>query len=252
MIGDGALVVVPTFNERENIEALATQILEAAPGAHLLVIDDHSPDGTADLVKRVAARDGRVSVLERPGKLGLGTAYMEGFRHGLEHGFEHVITMDADFSHHPRYLPDILEAAVSGDTELVIGSRYVKGGSVVGWAPQRRVLSFGANLFARLVLGLRARDCTGGYRCYSRRAFQRLEGANIVAHGYSALIELIWHCDRSGYYIVEVPITFVDRVLGESKVSGSEIGRGVTTVLRMRLRRQKTAKVTQPQDRRVS
>jgi dolichol-phosphate mannosyltransferase len=232
----GTLVVVATYNERENIEPLVTQILAHAPGTNVLVIDDSSPDGTGEIAHQMASRDHRIELLERPGKLGLGTAYLAGFHHALDHGYQRVVTMDADFSHHPRYLPAILARAADPGIDIVIGSRYVPGGGVEGWPLFRRVLSFAANTFARVMLGLRTHDNTGAYRCYSRKVVEELELDSVVSHGYSALIELIWHCQRSGYRFAEVPIIFVDRELGESKVSRSEIFRGLTTVIRLRLR----------------
>jgi dolichol-phosphate mannosyltransferase len=236
MTGDGALVVVATYNERENIEALLTQILEHAGGVKVLVIDDSSPDGTGALVTEFADRDPRVELLTRPAKLGLGTAYLAGFRHALAHSFDRVITMDADFSHNPRYLPAILARAAEPGVDMVIGARYVKGGGVTGWPLHRRVLSFGANTFARTVLGLRTHDNTGAYRCYSRKVVEELELDQVVSNGYSALIELIWHCKKGGYRIDEVPIIFADRELGQSKVSRSEIFKGLTTVVRLRFK----------------
>lgn len=236
MTGEDALVVVATYNELENIEPLVTEILANAPGCRVLIVDDNSPDGTGDAARQMASADGRIEVLGRPGKLGLGTAYLAGFHHALEHGYLRVVTMDADFSHHPRYLPTILSRAAEPGIDIVIGSRYVPGGGVEGWPLFRRVLSFAANTFARVMLGLRTHDNTGAYRCYSRRVVEELEFDSVVSHGYSALIELIWHCQRSGYRFAEVPITFVDRELGVSKVSRSEIFRGLTTVIRLRLR----------------
>ena len=236
-IGDGALVVLPTYNERENIEALVTQVLSNAPGAHVLVVDDSSPDGTADLAQAMAAHDDRVEVLRRPGKLGLGTAYVAGFHWALDRGYEYVVTMDADFSHHPRHLPAIFAEAGKPGVDMVIGSRYVRGGGVVGWGFSRRFLSFGANTFARTTLRLTPHDCTGAYRCYSRRILEALDFDSVRSHGYSALIELLWHFRRAGHHIHEVPITFADRELGQSKISRSEITKGLTTVLRLRFRR---------------
>lgn len=231
------LVVVATYNERENVEALLTQILDNAPECHVLVIDDNSPDGTAALAQTIANTDPRVQVMVRPGKLGLGTAYVAGFESALASGYEYVITMDADFSHHPRHLRAIIAEGHVQGVDMVIGSRYVKGGGVVGWGAERRMLSFGANLFARTLLGLTPHDCTGAYRLYSRRILDELEFRSIRSHGYSALIELLWHFRKAGHKIHEVPITFADRALGESKISRSEIRRGLTTVLRLRFRR---------------
>ena len=237
MIGDGTLVVVATYNERENLEALASQVFENAPGCHLLVVDDNSPDGTGEIAHRMSALDDRVEVLDRPTKLGLGTAYMAGFSYALARDHARVVTMDADFSHHPRYLPAILNRADGAGIDLVIGSRYVPGGGVVGWSIQRRLLSFGANMFARLLLGLRTHDNTGAYRCYSRRLVAELDSHRVVSNGYSALIEIIWQCQRVSSGIAEIPIVFADRELGQSKVSRTEIFRGLTTVLRLRFGR---------------
>jgi dolichol-phosphate mannosyltransferase len=236
LTGDGTLVVVATYNERENIQALLTQILEHAGATKVLVIDDSSPDGTAAVVTEFADRDPRVALLVRPAKLGLGTAYLVGFRYALDNSFDRVITMDADFSHNPRYLPAILARAAEPGVDMVIGARYVKGGGVTGWPLHRRVLSYGANTFARMVLGLRTHDNTGAYRCYSRKVVEELELDQVVSNGYSALIELIWHCKKGGYRIDEVPIIFADRELGQSKVSRSEIFKGLTTVVRLRFR----------------
>jgi dolichol-phosphate mannosyltransferase len=240
--GRGVMVVVPTYNEAENITALVEQILENAPEAHVLVVDDGSPDGTAALVETMAASDDRVAVLKRTAKLGLGTAYMAGFERALSEGYAFVQTMDADFSHHPRYLPSILAAAKLPGVDMVIGSRYVHGGRVEGWGLHRRLLSKGANTFARLVLGLRPHDCTGAYRCYSARILTELDFGTVRSHGYSALVELLWHFRGAGHHVQEVPITFVDRELGVSKISRSEITKGVSTVMQLRFRRRPAAR----------
>ncbi len=241
VIGRRTLVVIATYNERESIGPLVTEVLEQAPGCNVLVVDDSSPDGTGQEVRRMALGDGRVKLLERPRKLGLGTAYLAGFREAIAGGFDRVLTMDADFSHHPQHLPAILDRALRPGVDVVIGSRYVPGGGVVGWPIHRRVLSFGANTFARLLLGLKPHDCTGAYRCYSRQVVEALEQGSVVSHGYSSLLELVWRCQHAGFVIAEVPITFADREFGESKVSRSEIFRGVTTVLRLRFRPPRTS-----------
>jgi glycosyltransferase involved in cell wall biosynthesis len=241
VIGRRTLVVIATYNERESIGPLVTEVLEQAPGCNVLVVDDSSPDGTGQEVRRMALGDGRVKLLERPRKLGLGTAYLAGFREAIAGGFDRVLTMDADFSHRPQHLPAILDRALRPGVDVVIGSRYVPGGGVVGWPIHRRVLSFGANTFARLLLGLKPHDCTGAYRCYSRQVVEALEQGSVVSHGYSSLLELVWRCQHAGFVIAEVPITFADREFGESKVSRSEIFRGVTTVLRLRFRPPRTS-----------
>jgi dolichol-phosphate mannosyltransferase len=244
MTGLETLVIVATYNERDNIGRLVTEILGHCPECHVLVVDDNSPDGTGDVALAMAADDERVELVSRPGKLGLGTAYLAGFRHALEHGYNRVVTMDADFSHNPAYLPDILQRAATPGVDVVVGSRYVHGGGVVGWGLYRRVLSFGANTFARTVLGLKTHDCTGAYRCYSRSVIEGFSDNPVRSHGYSALIEIMWRCQRGGYRIEEVPITFTDRELGESKVSRGEIFRGITTVLRLRFRPQARARTS--------
>jgi dolichol-phosphate mannosyltransferase len=235
-VGAGTLVVVATYNERENIGPLLAQVLQNAPGCDVLVVDDSSPDGTSEEVQQIAGGDSRVVLLQRPEKLGLGTAYHAGFQHAMGKDYARVLTMDADFSHHPKHLPAILDRATRPGADLVIGSRYVHGGGVVGWPMPRRVLSSSANAFARRMLSLKPHDCTGAYRCYSRDVVETMERTAVVSHGYSSLLELVWHCQRAGFAIAEVPIVFADRVFGESKVSRSEIYRGLTTVLRLRFR----------------
>jgi dolichol-phosphate mannosyltransferase len=230
------LVCLPTYNEAENIGRLLPAIRRALPQAGVLVIDDGSPDETATLVQQAAVIDPSIFLLSRPRKLGLGTAYMAGLAYAIEQGFDRVITMDADFSHPPERLPALL-AAVDGGADLAIGSRYVPGGGIVGWPLQRRLLSAGANLFARTMLQLRTHDCTGGFRCYARPTAEHLLNEPLRSSGYSALIELLARCERAGLRVAEVPITFTDRVAGTSKVSRDEIGRALLTVLRLTGRR---------------
>jgi dolichol-phosphate mannosyltransferase len=237
--GQATLIIVPTYNEGENIGPLLAEIERYAPLADVVVVDDNSSDDTAATVSKVAESNPKVQLLERPGKLGLGTAYLAGFRVALAGGYQRVVTMDADFSHHPRYLPSMLTEAERSDPGLVIGSRYVPGGGVTGWGLQRKVLSKGANTFARTLLRLQSHDCTGGFRCYSRKFVADLEFDAMVSHGYSGLIELLVKVQRGGYQIREVPIVFADRERGQSKISTGEVLRGFTTVLRMRFRRVK-------------
>jgi dolichol-phosphate mannosyltransferase len=225
-----ALVCLPTYNEAENILPLIAAVRRSLPEAGVLVIDDRSPDGTGGLVREAAATDSRVFLLSRPGKLGLGTAYMAGFAYAIEHQFDCAITMDADFSHPPERLPALLAAVVSG-AELAIGSRYVPGGGIEGWPLRRRILSAAANSFARTMLGLGAHDCTGGFRCYAHSTVEFLLGEPLRSSGYSALIELLTRCERAGLRIAEVPITFADRVAGASKISRAELRRAFFTVL---------------------
>ncbi len=230
------LVCIPTYNEASNILGLIERVHEAAPDSDVLVIDDASPDGTGELVRDRMLKDARLELMARPGKLGLGTAYMAGFAYGLQHGYASVLTMDSDFSHPPDRLPALLRE-VEGGAHLSVGSRYVSGGAIQGWAPSRRALSATANFVARQLLRLYTHDCTGGFRCYSLRALQFLVTQPLRSSGYSALIELLTRCERAGLTIVEVPITFTDRTMGESKISRQEIFRAMLTVLRLAGRR---------------
>ena len=229
------LVIVPTYDERENIESLIAEILNVWPTCQVLVVDDNSPDGTGEMADQLAASDSRVQVLHRPGKLGLGTAYLEGFRYALDRRFDLAITMDADFSHHPRYLPDLIQGCQQYD--LTIGSRYIAGGGVRNWGIHRRILSRTANFLARLMLGLRANDCTAGFRCYRRPVLQRLSRKKITSHGYSCLLELLYRCQLWGFRIGEVPIIFVDRQAGTTKISKKEIWGAIKTLVCLRLAR---------------
>jgi len=232
----GQLICIPTYDEASNILRLVERVHEAAPDADVLVIDDASPDGTGDLVRNRMLKDARLEIMARPAKLGLGTAYMAGFAYGLQHGYTSVLTMDSDFSHPPERIPALI-AAVAGGAHLSVGSRYVPGGAIRGWAPGRRVLSATANFVARRLLRLRTHDCTGGFRCYSLRALQFLVTQPLRSSGYSALVELLTRCERAGLTIVEVPITFTDRTLGQSKISRQEIFRAMLTVFRLAGRR---------------
>lgn len=238
-----AMLVLPTYNERENLPALIAAIQALPSPIRVIVVDDHSPDGTGALADELAARaqtnggapDRAVEVIHRAGKLGLGTAYAAGFQRALVQGADLILTMDADFSHHPKYLPAMLQASHQHD--LVIGSRYVPGGGVRDWGPQRKLLSWGANAIAHLVLGLHARDCTAGFRCYRRKVLETVDPASIRANGYSYLIEMLYRCERHGFQVGEVPIIFADRQLGRSKISQSEIVKAGVTVLRLAIQR---------------
>ena len=220
--GATALVIVPTYNEAENVRTIAAAVLGALPDAHLLVVDDASPDGTGDLVRQLAAEDDRVQLLERSGKLGLGTAYVAGFRWGLERGYPLLVEMDADGSHPADRLPALV-AAVDGadDVLLAIGSRWVPGGSVVDWPLHREVLSRGANTYARFVLGIGVRDVTAGFRVYRADAIARMDLDSIDSKGYCFQVDMTLRVDDLGGRIVEVPIRFRDRVHGVSKMSRS-------------------------------
>ena len=227
------LTIVPTYNERENITAMVRS-LRALPGdVGVLVVDDGSPDGTGALVDQMASSDAGVHVLHRAGKLGLGTAYKAGFAFGLANNYEYVCTMDADFSHDPNALPALLDAASAG-ADLVVGSRYVPGGKVVGWPRFRKIVSAVANRMAHFVLGVDTHDCTAGFRCYRRGLLETIDLDSIFSTGYSFLIEMTFLCQQKGFRIVEVPITFVNRTQGASKISKVEIVKAFYTMIRLR------------------
>ncbi|MBE2237445.1 MAG: polyprenol monophosphomannose synthase [Caldilineaceae bacterium] len=230
-----ALMIVPTYNESENLARLVGR-LRALPGdIHILIVDDASPDGTGAIADAIAACDAYVSVLHRPDKLGLGTAYRAGFRTGVERGYEYICTMDADFSHGPERLPDLLDMAASG-YDLVIGSRYVHGGAVVGSPQLRKLISYAANALAHTLLSVTARDCTAGFRCYRRRVLEAIDLDAIFSSGYSFLIEMAFLVERAGFRTGEVPITFVNRTEGASKINKREIYKAMYTILRLRTR----------------
>ena len=227
-----ALVVMPTFNELQNLRKAVGGVRSV--GYDVLVVDDNSPDGTGELADELAASDPGVQVLHREAKLGLGSAYLAGFRWGLEQGYELLVEMDADGSHRPEHLSSLVGAARQCGG-LAIGSRYVTGGAIVGWGPARWLLSYGANLYSRTVLGMATRDVTSGYRCYTRQLLEQLDLDSVEAQGYSFQIEMAYRCVRLGGSLVELPILFEDRIAGKSKVSAGEIHKALLTVLRLRL-----------------
>ena len=222
------LVVVPTFNERDNLGPIADRLLTAVPDAHLLVVDDGSPDGTGALADELAAADPRVHVLHRTSKAGLGAAYIAGFAWAREHGYDVVVEMDADGSHAPEQLPRLLAALEHAD--LVLGSRWVTGGQVVNWPRSRELLSRGGNAWTRLVLGLPLRDATGGFRAYRRAVLDALPLESVASQGYCFQVDLAWQTWRAGFTVVEVPITFVERVHGDSKMSGAVVRESLVRV----------------------
>jgi dolichol-phosphate mannosyltransferase len=223
------LVVIPTYNEAENIVPLARDVLAQDPSLEVLVVDDASPDGTGQRVAAAAASEPRLQLLSRAGKLGLGSAYLAGFRHGLDHGYDWVVTMDGDGSHAPRFLPAMLDAGRASD--LVIGSRYVPGGGIANWPPHRRALSAFASFYTRTLLGLAVRDCTSGYRAYARRVLEAVDPFGVRSSGYSFLEEMLYRVERAGFRITEVPILFQDRTAGASKIDHREIYRAAWHVL---------------------
>ena len=228
-----ALVIVPTYNERQNVEKLIESVLGQDRRLNVLVVDDGSPDGTGELVDRIAAGNGRVHALHRPRKMGLGTAYIAGFKWALERGFDLVFEMDADFSHDPNHLPQFLEAA--GEADLVLGSRYRHGKvTVVNWPIARLILSYSANIYARAVTGMPLYDATGGFKCFRRAVLEAIDLNDVRSNGYAFQIEMSFRAWRRGFRIVEIPIVFVDRTEGESKMSKKIIREAVWMVWRLR------------------
>lgn len=228
------LVSVATYNEIENLPLLVDEIFRYAPEVNILVVDDNSPDGTGDWCDRRGRDDPRVRCLHRDGKLGLGTATMAAMRYAIEHGYRYVLNMDADFSHHPRYLPDLLagmEPTAGPPVDVMIGSRYVAGGGVEGWPLRRRLMSRGVNLYARWLLGLTPRDCSGAYRCYRTSRLARLDFNAVRSRGYSFQEEILWHLKHAGARFAEAPIVFADRQRGRSKIDLGEAFGAVWTIL---------------------
>ncbi len=229
----GSLIVTPTYNERDNLEVLVAGVFEALPEAHILVVDDASPDGTGTLAEELAGRDARVHVLHRARKLGLGTAYLEGFAWGLARDYGYFFEIDADLSHDPKYLPGFVEALDRG-ADLVIGSRNVPGGDVEGWGPIRRFISKGGSLYSRSILGLRVRDLTSGFKGFRRKVLEAIALDRVESEGYSFQIELTYRAVLKGFHVIEVPIVFVDRRAGQSKMSARIFAEAVWTVPRLR------------------
>ena len=229
------LVVVPTYNERANLPGITESILQHAPAAHILIVDDNSPDGTGALADELsAARPGQIFVLHRARKEGLGQAYVEGFKYALARDYEIVVQMDADFSHDPKYLPDFFDAIQTND--LVIGSRYINGISVVNWDLKRLILSKAASFYVRLITRMPIADTTAGFKCWRREALESIGLDLVFSNGYVFLAEMKYRAFQKGMRIKEIPIIFVERRLGRSKMSGGIMIEGVLSVLRMRFR----------------
>jgi dolichol-phosphate mannosyltransferase len=228
-----ALVIVPTYNERENLPQLVPAILGQGDQFHLLVVDDNSPDGTGAIADEFASADSRVNVLHRDGKRGLGTAYVAGFKWALEHGFDYVFEMDADFSHDPDDLPRLLDGAVRGDCS--IGSRWVPGGGTENWSLLRTLISRGGSIYAKTILGVPVNDLTSGFKCFSSYVLKRLDLDSIRSNGYGFQVEVNYRCHRLGYRITEVPIRFVDRRVGKSKMSAWIVLEAARVVWKLRL-----------------
>jgi dolichol-phosphate mannosyltransferase len=231
---DRLWVVLPTYNEAENLEPISRAILAAVPQATLLVVDDASPDGTGVLADDLAALDPRIQVLHRPGKEGLGPAYRQGFRVALDGGASIVVQMDADFSHDPATLPDLIKPIADGVADMVIGSRYTRGGRVLDWGLGRRVISRGGSVFARTVLGLPVQDLTGGFKAWRSDTLAAVSGGEVRAGGYVFQIEMTYKASRAGARVVEIPVTFADRRVGNSKMSRRIVGEAFLVVLALR------------------
>jgi dolichol-phosphate mannosyltransferase len=232
-MAERALVIVPTFNERANIERLITSVLAQDARLEVLVVDDNSPDGTGDIVERLSASDDRVHAIRRPSKMGLGTAYVAGFRWALERDYQYLFEMDADFSHDPLHLPEFLAAVQTAD--LVLGSRYQKGRvTVVNWPMSRLILSYAANIYARRVTGMPFDDLTGGFKCFRRGVLEAMDLSAVRSNGYAFQIEMTFRAWRRGFRITEIPITFVDRSEGESKMSKRIVREAIWMVWRLR------------------
>ena len=226
------LIVIPTFNEKENIIKIIDQILTVNNELNILVVDDSSPDGTWEIIQNRSKEDSRVFLIKRAKKMGLGTAYVEGFKFALRNGYDLIFEMDADFSHDPKEIPNFLEAAKEND--LVIGSRYIRGVNVVNWPLRRLILSYGANVYTRIITGLPLKDSTGGYKCFRRKVLESLELDRIKSGGYSFQIEVNYKVWKKGFRIKEIPIVFVDRTEGTSKMSKKIIREAIWMVWKLR------------------
>lgn len=232
-MAEKALVIVPTYNERENIPSLLSAVLEKDPRIDVLVVDDSSPDATGDLVEQLRSQEPRIHLLRRPGKMGLGTAYLDGFRWALARDYEYIFEMDTDFSHDPRHLPEFLAAAQ--DADFVLGSRYLDGRvTVVNWPMKRLILSYCANIYARMVTGLKLWDGTGGFKCFHRRVLAAIDLDAVRSNGYAFQIEMSFRAFNKGFRGKEIPIVFADRTVGDSKMSGHIVREAVLMVWRLR------------------
>ncbi|PYS47427.1 MAG: dolichyl-phosphate beta-D-mannosyltransferase [Acidobacteria bacterium] len=229
---DRTLIVVPTYNERENVAALVALLLEVAPAADVMLIDDDSPDGTAAFALELFGANPRFSVMRRTGARGYGQSLVDGYHRALEGGYARLVQLDADFSHDPHIIPTLVNESLKAD--VVIGSRYCAGGRIMNWSVRRRLLSRFANLYVCWIAGLRTSDTTSGFRCYTRRALSRLLEGRVEAEGYAFLVEAVFRAEREGLSIVEVPITFTDRREGQSKMSCKVIFESVLMPLRLR------------------
>ena len=231
------LVIIPTYNEKENIEAIITAVMDLPLGFHVLIIDDGSPDGTATIVKDLMQNkfNGRLHIIERAGKLGLGTAYITGFKWAIEHKYDYIFEMDADFSHNPNDLLKLYDACANQDADVAIGSRYVTGVNVVNWPMGRVLMSYFASKYVRTVLGMKIHDTTAGFKCYRREVLETIELDKIRFKGYAFQIEMKFTAYKCGFTLQEVPIIFINRVLGTSKMSGGIFSEALLGVIRLKL-----------------
>jgi dolichol-phosphate mannosyltransferase len=230
------IVIIPTYKEKENIEAMVLAISSLPVNFDILIIDDNSPDGTADIVKRIQPSYPNLHLIERSGKMGLGTAYLTGFEWSLDKGFDYIFEMDADFSHDPRDLVNLLKACDKGGADMAIGSRYISGVNVVDWPLSRVLMSYCASIYVRLVTGMRIMDTTAGFKCYKKKVLENIRLYEIRSVGYGFQIEMKFTAWKLGYKIIEVPIIFTDRKLGTSKMSGGIFNEAFWGVLRMKIR----------------
>ncbi len=228
-----SLVIIPTYNEAANVEAVISMVLNTLDTLDVLIVDDNSPDGTGAIADAVALRQPRVHVLHRPGKLGLGTAYIAGFHYAVNRKYEYVFEMDADLSHDPAYIPDMLSAIEGAD--LVIGSRYLTGVNVINWPMHRLLLSYFANMYARIVTGIPVRDLTSGFKCFRRRVLEALDLDAVVSEGYAFQIEMTFRCRQQGFQVREIPIVFTDRMHGATKMDKRVVYEAVLLVWKLRV-----------------
>ncbi|MDP3025388.1 MAG: polyprenol monophosphomannose synthase [candidate division Zixibacteria bacterium] len=227
------LVIIPTYNEKDNISKVIPLVLKQDPDIEVLVVDDNSPDGTGKIVEELKTTNSRIKLIQREKKAGLGTAYLAGFKYALQNGYDYIFEMDSDFSHDPDYIPDFLKAIK--DSDLVLGSRYIKGVNVVNWPITRLLLSYFANVYARWVTGLPVKDSTSGFKCFKREVLEKIGLDNIHSNGYAFQIEMSFRAWRKGFKIKEIPIIFVDRRAGESKMSKKIVREAIWVVWKLRI-----------------
>ena len=238
MSGDKKIIIIPTYNEIENVEKMLRKVMSLEDGFNVLIIDDGSPDGTAAVVKKLMTEfPERIFIIERAGKLGLGTAYITGFKWSLEHGYDYIFEMDCDFSHNPDDLPRLYRACSEDGADLAIGSRYCNGISVINWPIGRVIMSYFASVYVRKMLGMKVYDCTAGFKCYRRKVLDTIDFDRIKMHGYGFQIEMKYNAYKLGFKVKEVPIIFVDRTEGVSKMSGSIFGEAFWGVMGLRFRK---------------